>query len=705
MLSFDSDNTENAFPSLKNYVKQRMSKQFKDTLFDSQEAVNNDASVAMSLVDALQNWADALEAQISMMRGEVLELKTTNRQLSDDLTDLKSENVQLKSQVETLGTSFMQFKGEAKGVQEDIRVMSSSFGDFIDHFNDFTVSVTVNFTRVNKSMEVMKENVLHLEENETIENLQQKINDNENGIAQMLADNKALNANVQLILYNASMAFFSDFEDLRGQAKDFEVELEIIKANQKSLANETELIRDQVVTSLEVIQHEVVASQAATEEKMKPILEALNKTMHDTLGKMEMNVTKLNMKDEGIKQDVFRLNSMVSGNVNALQTQANMTLSMQEQMLNMATSLNDLQGTVENSTHAFALGLQHLTEMSSYNSSLLQRGFFGLEKHFIETKRKIFETQLQLVSVNSTLKTIGDLRAEVLVIGQSMANTTMLVTDRFDDISSTNMALQDSLARMWNMTDQLDSKLAKLQNNHTYVSGIFETGLKDFATKQDQIETDMEQKILNKTINLETGLGSLLNYTLALDTKFMTIKSNLTKVNRKIEKGFELYELQGKRVSENANVIKENITNLGLAANILEAELSRVASSYAGLKNALSRHISNTGNIEVNVQKLVTESIHFKGELDSIKFDMAGVKAEATGVSVFVTSMQNHIGDLTNNITMANNNITKVHRVVEFSSHSSKLVMVTFFKISNIKKSYFLTFSNTSRFISTPFKY
>merc|ERR1712223_535951 len=88
---------------------------------------------------------------------------------------------------------------------------------------------------------------------------------------------------------------------------------------------------------------------------------------------------------------------------------------------------------------------------------------------------------------------------EVLVIGQSMANTTMLVTDRFDDISSTNMALQDSLARMWNMTDQLDSKLAKLQNNHTYVSGIFETGLKDFATKQDQIETDMEQKILNKT--------------------------------------------------------------------------------------------------------------------------------------------------------------------------------------------------------------
>ena len=68
--------------------------------------------------------------------------------------------------------------------------------------------------------------------------------------------------------------------------------------------------------------------------------------------------------------------------------------------------------------------------------------------------------------------------------------------------------------------------------------------------------------------------------------------------------------------------------------------------------NLVYRVSLTTGNIEVNVQKLVTESIHYKGELDSIKFDMAGVKAEATGVNVFVTSMQKHIGVLTNNMTM-----------------------------------------------------
>ena len=172
------------------------------------------------------------------------------------------------------------------------------------------------------------------------------------------------------------------------------------------------------------------------------------------------------------------------------------------------------------------------------------------------------------------------------------------------DLSSTNMAIQDSLAKMWNLTDQLDNKLNKLQTNHTFVSGIFKTGLKDVVAKQDLFEIQLEQKILNKTVSLESAVGSLLNYTLDLDTNFMTLKANISMANRRIERVFELYEMQGKRVAENANVIKDNITNLSLAANILEAELSRVASSYAGLKNALSRHISNTGK-ETLYTKLV----------------------------------------------------------------------------------------------------
>ena len=43
-------------------VRSRIERQFKD--MDNEEA--GDSSVAMSLVDALQRWADALEAQASL---------------------------------------------------------------------------------------------------------------------------------------------------------------------------------------------------------------------------------------------------------------------------------------------------------------------------------------------------------------------------------------------------------------------------------------------------------------------------------------------------------------------------------------------------------------------------------------------------------------------------------------------------------------
>ena len=68
-----------------------MSKQqFKDAFMQENDD-NLDASeagIAMSLVDALQKWADALEAQISMMRSEVLTLKSSNLELSNEVSNL-----------------------------------------------------------------------------------------------------------------------------------------------------------------------------------------------------------------------------------------------------------------------------------------------------------------------------------------------------------------------------------------------------------------------------------------------------------------------------------------------------------------------------------------------------------------------------------------------------------------------------------------
>ena len=674
---------------LKKIVRSRVSKQFKDTLF--KENTNDGGNVAMSLVDALQNWADALEAQISMMKTEVLELKTSNRKLSDEVTALRSENGKLSDKVGVLEETLGNFKGETMDhVQDDIRVMSNSFGDFIDHFNDFTISVMVNFTTFNQSMISISENnenldegmknmrLEHKVEREEIEQIKDKIEENQNRITQIVADNAALGANLQLTLYNTTMAFFADVQAFKGQAETFQIDIQhlkddfkILNAQQNFIANETETLRENVLTSMEVIQLEVVAMQKATEATLKPLIESMNNTLLENIGKMEANVSKLNMADQDLQQGVFKLNAVVSSNTNSLHTQVNMTLALQDQLITLATTLSELQGNVENTTKIFTLNHEALSEMSIYNSTLLQRGFFSLEKYFIEMKKKLFETELEIVTLNATLVDLGSLRSEVVNIGQTIGNTTALIADRFEDVSSTTMAIQSSLSSVWNATNMLNADLSYLKANHTNLSGILQNGLQDAFIRNEDLQTHLYAGG-NKTMLIESGLTGLLNYTLDLDRNLMGVKANVSRVNMTLSMSnlslgrlFNLYELQGERVTENTNVLKNNVTKFSIAANILEAELSRVAAAYTGLKNALSRHISNSGNIEVNVQKLMTESIYVKGELDSIKYEVAGVKAEATGVTVFVTSIQKHVGELLSNMTEVHQNMTFMDDSIE----------------------------------------
>lgn len=647
LISCHKDGRENSKFNFQD-LKQRLGKQFSSSNFQASVAGNDETSVAMSLIDALQNWADALEAQISMMKTEVLESKSSNRKLMEEMSTLKAENMGLKAQVQTLEQGFVNFKGETMpGLQEDIRVMSSSFADFIEHFNDFSVSVTLNFTMFNESLKLMNKSHATLHEI-VMDDLKDQMEKNE-------AKMSNISANMESLIFNASLAFFKDFDDLQGHTQALESDLELVKYSVMNLANETDLMRDQVLSSLEVIQLEV--------SQDKPLIQSLNSTFHQRLGTMEMNMTKLNsaVKDD-LEQSIFQLNGMVTGNVNALQRQANMTVSLQEQVHDMSAQINQVQGNLENTSKTFAISLHSLTDMSVYNSTLLQRGFFGLEKHFIEMKQKVFESQLNFVTINSTL---GNLNSQVSAMGQLMANSTSAVSNRLAGMTETSGGIQDSLASLWNLTQFLDLKVNKLHGNHSIVSGKLDLGFQ----RLDAHFQDLQQGLFangNKTTWMESGLSGLFNYTIELESNLNSLNRNLSRVNSslsnmiqsRMDQVFTITEIQGKQIISNAQVVQENVTNLSLAANILEAELSRLAAGFNNMKKTINSQVSYTGNIEGNVQKLMTENSFVKSELDSLRFDIAGVKAETTGVNVFVNTMQKHIGQLTMNMTMMNQNLT-----------------------------------------------
>ena len=133
---------------------------------------------------------------------------------------------------------------------------------------------------------------------------------------------------------------------------------------------------------------------------------------------------------------------------------------------------------------------------------------------------------------------------------------------------------------------------------------------------------------------------------------------NATHMSVRIDKLTKAQAQQGQVVLEQSQHFEGNVSQLSLAANILETELSRVASAYGSLKQALSSQIQSVGIMEVGLQKMTKETLNLKGEVDSLKFEVTSVKSETSGVTVFVTSMQNHLVDLTSNVTVVAQNVT-----------------------------------------------
>ena len=665
----------------------------------------------MSLVDALQQWADALEAQISMMRTEVIEVKSSNRDLNQQVGELTSENQRLKDEVKSLNEDVDIFKGNLSILTSNVRFLNESQALNFDGFG-----------------EILAQNSMNLAQNEQ-------------RFAQVIADQQALRSNVQLTLFNASMALFNDVEDLRSNNERYENDLNSLQSSIDyvtkqfhRLNNDTSLLKNQILTSLESMQTEMEVVKSEVK---------LNVTQH--VGQMAMNVTKLKMEQDDLKNDVFDLNNMVVSTLTSSEV-------MQESLINLTENMEKIEGNLTVTSTGLMTSIAHLASISSYNSTLLQRGFFGLERHFIDMKRKMFEVSLQIVSINSTTQTLGELKKDLMSLEDRIENKTRLTSERFEDLTSSSLALQESLTMMWNVTNVLGSSLEELSRNQSFTTGRlndlfnktdlvsdlnknrtnmilkeFENlmfvnekfehdidGLQSstdyltqkfhgidnstnslknqFMTSFDLIQSELDvmkefsnllnsnlmgmnrnqsslfeghsdlkdvfDLYVNRSSYLEVGIGQMINHTL-------TLHSNLTQLVLRSNQYFDLTDLQVKNIAYlNGNLTSlstmtsRNFTQWSIAANIFEAELGRMASGFNGLKKGLANYASTAGKTEVRVKTLASEAVYVKSELDSLRFDMASVKAEAMGVNVFVTSMQSHIADLTTNMTSVKQNMT-----------------------------------------------
>ena len=74
--------------------------------------------------------------------------------------------------------------------------------------------------------------------------------------------------------------------------------------------------------------------------------------------------------------------------------------------------------------------------------NLKQIVYTTMEKHFVELKQELFDTKLQVITLNSTLYSSNGIRHDLLSIGQAIANTTSYITKRIDKVKKNKIYLQ-----------------------------------------------------------------------------------------------------------------------------------------------------------------------------------------------------------------------------------------------------------------------
>ena len=802
------DMSDSKIPKLRDLLdKTRMGKQFQ--LLDQHDGKSgasvSETNIAMSLVDALQKWADALEAQISMMRDEVAVLKTSNNHLTDKVSSLEMDNVKLSDEVGHLNKKVDNLSGKmddvhtdmsvVEGLKDDIVVMSSSFGEFLGHFNNYSLAVMSNYSSVadelsstvssirglystitamtadsqtlsrNLSSTMIKisthmsdmESGLGLYKNFTlhrIENIEKEIEtmtvgmvnrtmveklvahfseeitevkvSSSNNFSVISTEVKGMATAFHQTLYNASFLIFTDVEEVKSKADKLAFEMKDLKSADQTLQNDlmtvstnlefvastnedrwrsTELKLAGQVNKLEDLSTALINidNRLRDTESIVPSFNKMNVSLSEFLGSLRSNVSQLDQTASEMKSGMFKMESQLMMNEMTSSANTNATLSLQTRVRKLEENIADVQGKMidlqtnvvdmadshrETSKAASHLrgsvttlesGLMELgriTKKGEINSTMLQLGYRGLERHYVELKRDLFETQLQMVSLNQSLNSIGEVRQDLVSVGLAMANTTSFLTKRIDEVSTFSGLIKEDVNQMSNQTHFIDEKLQRFIYSYNHTSGNM---LSSVTKLRDELG-----KTHNRTAYLEFGLSGIMNYSLEMEGSLKNVQENLSGCLQAIHflnlnasdfsVRFEYVDKvqaeQSELISTNANHIQGNVSRLSLAANLLETELSRVASSYNRLKHALSNQIQSSGIMEVSIQKMTQESTVIKAELDSIKFTLTSVRTETSGVSVFVTSMQTHLNELTSNMSgMAQNFSTAMNEIEDMREH------------------------------------
>ncbi|CAB4058621.1 unnamed protein product [Lepeophtheirus salmonis] len=612
-------------------------RQFRNSRqFSTMQSDGNDPA-DVSLIDALQKWADALETQISLTHGEVLTLRSESRTAQEEISQLKSENIRRDTELARL-------RMETEEIKETDRQESS-----VQKLNRSSLSLDSFSTTIVNLTNTVYNDIASIKDS-TVDPTQYHTNSLDKRISALKVEINELNiTSGRLQRYKMETdTKFLRLEGKYGNLKDWATDYELQISNHVQARNN---FSNNVLSALNDFGSHLSESREDIRNVL-PKLSRLNTTLLNSLGDLESQIvdveTKADLKLQTVRQEVFRN----AGNIEKI----NISLAHNSQELShQLSTLNFVQGSL-------GADLRSATETVMSKSNDLQTNF----KNLMDDNDKI---RLDLSSIRnnsmSLMMSFDDLTINVSRISGNLKNF------KYESRLSTN-SIQNDLTFTKNKTYDCELRLSALLN-HTL---SYRTSL--ISLRKDFNLTKLSQKQLQSSINSKISKLYEIHsvQTEEITNKISNTRGNLTQLDDSVVNSLSTLETK-------LEILKKVLYNTVDSTESLEDMLEDVVeNSVPSLRKELDslqvRVRSTESDTESTLYSLKSNLKEVAGSIPHLHSSLGNV---TSGLDIRVTEIENRIRGFSikthesygERIQVVEGNVTlttdRLKRVIEFAEN------------------------------------
>uniref|UniRef100_A0A0K2SZP3 C1q domain-containing protein n=1 Tax=Lepeophtheirus salmonis TaxID=72036 RepID=A0A0K2SZP3_LEPSM len=685
-------------------------RQFRNSRqFSTMQSDGNDPA-DVSLIDALQKWADALETQISLTHGEVLTLRSESRTAQEEISQLKSENIRRDTELARLRMETEEIKETGKEFAQRLNVLTSSMTNYMNrissqterlYFNSSELRDRLNYTITN--VDILTSNTDYVKkklitQGVDIRALLNRLDRQESSVQKLNRSSLSLDS-FSTTIVNLTNTVYNDIASIKDSTvtnfTTLAVEMNALKLGFRSTLLNTTNSLDKRISALKVEINELnITSGRLQRYKMETDTKFLR--LEGKYGNLKDWATDYELQ---ISNHVQARNNFSNNVLSALNDFGSHLSESREDIRNVLPKLSRLNTTLLNSLGDLESQIVDVETKADLKLQTVRQEVFrnagNIEKINISLAHNSQELSHQLSTLNFVQGSLGaDLRSATETVMSksndlqtnfknlmddndkirldlsSIRNNSMSLMMSFDDLTINVSRISDSTESLEDMLeDVVENSVPSLRKE-----------LDSLQVRVRSTESDTESTLYSLKSNLKEVAGSIPHLHSSLGNVTSGLDIRVTEIENRI-RGFSIktHESYGERIQ----VVEGNVTlttdrlkrviefaeNIKSELDLLEISLETSQKDFINKQNSLGNNFSV---FSIDVSTLRKSTIELQSKVESLNYVDKNFREEFSKLSNEILSMKNTNYDVEGGIKTLKKSASTVTTTLEAIDESIK---------------------------------